>query len=421
MGKKTKNTNKINKQTEPKTSFNDEFPFVSVCTPTFNRRPFIPATIKCFNNQLYPKDRIEWIIVDDGTDKIEDLVKDIPHVKYFKFDIKMTLGKKRNFMHQKAKGDVIVYMDDDDYYPPNRVSHAVDKLKANPRVLCAGSSQMYIWFNNLNQMWQFGPYGDNHATAGTFAFRKELLNDTAYNNSASLAEEREFLKGYTTPLVQLDSEKVILCFSHAHNTFDKQTLLKDANPNYVKRVNFKVEDFIKEADLVEFYTKELPELLKNYKEGSPEMKPDVLNQMKELEFRKQVEIEKIKTMHEREQRSSQITLTVQDPGQPPQQVTLSNEQVVELIKNQIKEIESLTSQLRDINTRLNQKEEFIMLLRKKLNEKDNIIKSFNTNNETTNVVLESQFQTNKETIEINILNKDEMISSEEMLISQINE
>jgi glycosyltransferase involved in cell wall biosynthesis len=417
MGKKSKNINKLNKQSEPKSSFNDEFPFVSVCTPTFNRRPFIPATIKCFNNQTYPKDRLEWIIVDDGSDKIEDLVKDIPEVKYFKFDTKMTLGKKRNFMHQKARGDVIVYMDDDDYYPPNRVSHAVDKLKANPRVLCAGSSQMYIWFNNLNQMWQFGPYGDNHATAGTFAFRKELLNDTAYNNSASLAEEREFLKGYTTPLVQLDSEKVILCFSHSHNTFDKQTLLKDANPNYVKRVNFKVEDFIKEPDLVDFYTKELPELLKNYKEGLPEMKPDVLNQMKELEFRKQVEIEKIKTIHDREQRSANITLTVQDPGQPPQQVTLSNEQVVELIKNQIREIESLTSQLRDLNTRLNQKEEFIMLLRKKINDKENIIKQMNSKSLS---VLSSNTNI-QDTIEINIMNKDEMISSEELLLSQINE
>ena len=28
-----------------------ELPFVSICTPTFNRRPFIPFAIKCFNHQ----------------------------------------------------------------------------------------------------------------------------------------------------------------------------------------------------------------------------------------------------------------------------------------------------------------------------------------------------------------------------------
>ena len=33
-------------------------PFVSVCTPTFNRRPFIPGMLKCFEHQTYPKNRI---------------------------------------------------------------------------------------------------------------------------------------------------------------------------------------------------------------------------------------------------------------------------------------------------------------------------------------------------------------------------
>ena len=38
-------------------------PFVSVCTPTFNRRPFIENMIKCYQNQSYPKNRMEWIIL----------------------------------------------------------------------------------------------------------------------------------------------------------------------------------------------------------------------------------------------------------------------------------------------------------------------------------------------------------------------
>ena len=72
------------------------------------------------------------IIVDDGTDIVEDLLLDISNVKYFKYDKKMPLGKKRNIMHEKSKGDIIVYMDDD-YYPPERVAHAVDMLQKHPR------------------------------------------------------------------------------------------------------------------------------------------------------------------------------------------------------------------------------------------------------------------------------------------------
>ena len=85
-------------------------PFVSVCTPTFNRRPFIEHMIKCFEHQDYPRDRMEWIIIDDGTDKIGDMVSHIPEVKYFSYDKKMVLGKKRNLLHEKSKGDILSYI-----------------------------------------------------------------------------------------------------------------------------------------------------------------------------------------------------------------------------------------------------------------------------------------------------------------------
>ena len=133
------NTNNINNNPA-------QLPFVSVLTPTFNRRPFIPLMIKCFQHQTYPKDRMEWIIIDDGTDKIEELVAHIPQVKYFKYDEKMTLGKKRNLLHKKSKGEIIIYMDDDDYYPPERIEYSVDQLLKNPDKLWAGSSILYIYF-----------------------------------------------------------------------------------------------------------------------------------------------------------------------------------------------------------------------------------------------------------------------------------
>lgn len=200
MPSKKNNKNKKN---------NKVLPFVSICTPTFNRRPFFPYIIKCFENQTYPKDRMEWIIIDDGTDKIEDIITshNVSQIKYFRYENKMTLGKKRNLCHEKCSGDIIIYMDDDDYYPPERVIHAVETLQKNPKALCAGSSEMLLYFKHIQKMYKFGPYGPNHATAATFAFRKELLLQTSFDNMASVAEEKKFLKGYTIPFVQLDSKK----------------------------------------------------------------------------------------------------------------------------------------------------------------------------------------------------------------------
>jgi glycosyltransferase involved in cell wall biosynthesis len=225
---------------------------------------------------------MEWIIIDDGTDKIEDLVKHIPQIKYFKYDDKMTLGKKRNIAHSKCTGEVIVYMDDDDYYPPERVSHAVETLRNNPKALCAGSSEMHIYFKHILQMYKFGPYGPNHATAATFAFRRELLSNSSYDDDACLAEEKHFLKDYTVPFVQLDALKTILVFSHQHNSFDKKLLLNNNQSKFVTKSSKTVDDFIKDTILKEFYTEDVDELLELYEPGRPENKPDVLKQTQEL-------------------------------------------------------------------------------------------------------------------------------------------
>ena len=228
-------------------------PFVSVCTPTYNRRKFIPQLIKCFENQNYPKQLMEWIVVDDGEDSVEDLFRDVECVKYFRVEEKMKLGRKRNFMHEKTKGDILVYMDDDDYYPPDRVNHAVNRLRAVPRALAAGSSIVYIYFNDLDKIYQFGPYGPQHATAGTFAFRRELLKQTRYDDNAEIAEEKKFLKDYTVPLVQLDPMKAILVFAHQSNTFDKRRLLVNAHPNFVRETKLKPKLFIRDEKLRNFY------------------------------------------------------------------------------------------------------------------------------------------------------------------------
>jgi hypothetical protein len=311
------------------------YPFVSVCTPTFNRRPFIPMMLECFRNQTYPKDRMEWIIVDDGTDKVKDLIESsgIKQIRYFSVDEKMTLGKKRNYMHSFVKGTIIVYMDDDDYYPPERVSHAVDTLAENRHAMCAGSSEIYIYFKHIKQLYQAGPYGPNHATAGTFAFRTELLKDSRYEDHAALAEEKHFLKNYTVPLVQLDPLKSILVFSHNHNTFDKKKLLENAHPDFLKPSPKTVDMFIqepKEAWIKEFFMEKIDGLLADYAPGDPSMKPDVLKQTKEIE-------EERARMSMQQQANAPIMIS--KDGGPP--TALSSQEVIHIINSQKTDIQML--------------------------------------------------------------------------------
>ena len=324
-------------------------PFVSVCTPTFNRRPFIENMFRCFRNQNYPKDRIEWIIVDDGTDKIKDLIdkSGISQIKYYPVNEKMTLGTKRNFMHKQTKGSIIVYMDDDDYYPPERISHAVERLQGDKNALCAGSSEIYIYFKGLGRMVQCGPYNPNHATAGTFAFKAELLKQTQYEDHAAIAEERAFLKGYTIPFVQLDPLKTILVFSHEHNTFDKRKMLDNPHPDYLKDSTKTVDTFIRmndEAPIKDFFMNKIDKLLENYEPGEPKMKPDVLAQIKTIEAERAEMLKK--AQEEAAAKNATGPIVLQRPGEEPKE--LSQQEVVGIIQQQQGHIGVLSNKIQEL-------------------------------------------------------------------------
>jgi glycosyltransferase involved in cell wall biosynthesis len=231
-------------------------PFVSVVTPTYNRRRFIPALIEIYKAQTYPKDRMEWLILDDGDDPVEDLfeaaAKTIPNIRYMRRPPKLLIGKKRNILNQEAKGEIIVAMDDDDYYTPERVAHAVTKLMAAPSVELAGSSEIYIYYSDNKKIYKFGPYHKFHATNGTMAWKRSYSLTHSYDETVTHAEESSFLEKYIHPMIQLDIEKVMLVISHSENTYDKKKLREQQSP-FVKETSMKIKQFIKDAKLREFF------------------------------------------------------------------------------------------------------------------------------------------------------------------------
>lgn len=299
---------RVPKKSWPKLPKLSAVPRVSICTPTYNRRVFIPYIIQCILEQTYPLDRIEWIVVDDGADKVGDVIAahrglaesgisvryvDLHRSGRCPAGHKLTLGQKRNAMHEYVTGDVVVYMDDDDYYPKERVEHAVTVLKAAPTAWCAGSSEMHIYFKRgaggAPVMYQFGPYGPAHATAATFAFRRELLAHTRYDEKASVAEERQFLRDYTVPFVQLETRKSILVFSHEHNSFDKRALLADVGrTDKIQPSRYTPADFFGGSEsLRRFYMEEVDAALATYDAGTVAHKPDVVKQVREIGERRE--------------------------------------------------------------------------------------------------------------------------------------
>jgi len=230
-------------------------PFVSVLTPTYNRRKFIPYAIECFKAQEYPQNRMEWIILDDGTDKVEDLFKasGLTNVRYYSEDVKLNIGAKRNKLNDLSKGDIMVCFDDDDYYCPDRVSHAVTKLMANVMNDICGSSELHMFYTDIKKIYRIGPYHQNHATNGTMAYKRAYLKNHRYDETVTHAEETSFLNGYKERIVQLDPFRVMLVMAHSENTFDKKKFREKPTPLFVL-TGLKINRFIKDKKLRDFYS-----------------------------------------------------------------------------------------------------------------------------------------------------------------------
>ena len=234
---------------------------VSVVTPTYNRRRFIPTMIQIYKNQTFPKEKMEWIVLDDGRDSVADLFANtgIPNLRYIRLEEKMRIGAKRNYLNKEARAPIIISMDDDDYYPPKRVQIIVDAFAKYPRVDLAGSSELYMYYIDSKTIYHMGSHGPNRATNGTMAWRKRYSDQHRYDDFVTHAEEESFLDNYRWPMIQLDAKKTNLMICHQDNTVNKTDLkreheeFKGHHKAKMKLTTLKIEDIVQEPELRDFY------------------------------------------------------------------------------------------------------------------------------------------------------------------------
>lgn len=125
----------------------NELPLVSCIMPTYNRRKFVPFAIEYFRRQNYGNK--ELIVVDDGTDIIDDLIPRDPRIRYYRLNKKITLGAKLNLACNYAQGEIIANWDDDDWYASTRLTYQVDALKINNNIeVCGINNLLYYDLQN---------------------------------------------------------------------------------------------------------------------------------------------------------------------------------------------------------------------------------------------------------------------------------
>jgi hypothetical protein len=139
-------------------------------------------------------------------------------------------------------------MDDDDYYPAERVEHAVEKLQESS-MLIAGCSDMYIYDYTIEKLCKFKPFGQYHSVNSCFAWKKKYLDNHSHDDSKDTGEEPSFTNDFKEPLLQLDPKKTIVQSSHGSNTYNKREIITGGVikvTDTCREVNEPVTDYIKE-------------------------------------------------------------------------------------------------------------------------------------------------------------------------------
>ena len=114
-------------------------PLVSVVVNTYNHDHFIAQALQSVLDQTFPADQVEIIVVDDGsTDSSPQIIQSfLPTIRYIR---KENGGQVSAFNAgvAEARGDIIAFLDGDDWWAPDKLAAVVDAFEKNPAIACVG-------------------------------------------------------------------------------------------------------------------------------------------------------------------------------------------------------------------------------------------------------------------------------------------
>ena len=179
------------------TKFNEDLPTVSIITPTYNRRNFFKLAIRNYLKSDYPRDKLEWIIVEDSSENsIQDLLPEDSNIQYFSLSEQKSIGYKRNYACEQAKHDIIVCMDDDDYYQPGNIKYRVACLEHLEKDVVGNTSMGLLNVNKIISNMTVSSFIQEYYTQVTssFCFRKEFWLNNKFLDT-NIHEGQGLLKG----------------------------------------------------------------------------------------------------------------------------------------------------------------------------------------------------------------------------------
>jgi glycosyltransferase involved in cell wall biosynthesis len=269
-----------------------DLPNVSILTITRNRKAFLPLMLKNWNDFSYPKDKLEWIILDDGTEDLSDGLPAADNIKYIKLSrpeikkfidmidlsylskdkdkqvlskkalggaetdekaeliqqyykktCRLPIGFKRDYGINLCSHDFIMHMDDDDYYPPDCIQLRLSFLDERRRIQCIYTSEIDTYTIKTAKLERLGlPKFCNEAT---LFHTKEYWNTYKFKWEDIYNEGKHFIHGHMEARIMPCKDMIV-------------NIIHD--DNYSMR-NMKAVEDIKDEDLTAFNWEDIRECM----------------------------------------------------------------------------------------------------------------------------------------------------------------
>ena len=219
----------------------EDLPSVSIITPTYKRRKIFTMALRNFENFIYPKNKIEWIIVEDtpsdSYNDVEDLLPRDSRIKYIRLesginDEPMPIAMKRNIAVSNSSNEYIIHMDDDDYYPPESILARIKILLKYQKegIECVGSTFIgtYNVINNTSSMSSDGPISLSEAS---MAYSRKFWEERPFDETCYRGEHKYFTEQRLQKIIDIPYSFILIAINHKMNytnelRADNNSLLK---------------------------------------------------------------------------------------------------------------------------------------------------------------------------------------------------
>jgi len=214
----------------------EDCPSISIVTPTYGRRKLIDIAFHSLMATDYPKEKIEWIVVEDHEDSTQmasELVMSFQvnnpkiAVKYIPIQGRMSIGMKRNLGIENASHDIVLFMDDDDHYPVTsfrrRVAWLLKGGFQNNEIAACTTIALYDLVRGVSAV-NVPPYGlsfGKRISEATLTFRKSAWLSRKFED-VSVSEGEAWIQGRENVCIELPPQQIIVAFSHSKNASSRR-------------------------------------------------------------------------------------------------------------------------------------------------------------------------------------------------------